>query len=101
MAEESKDYVFGVADITIGEGDNLIEFNGKDYLQADGGELTLTPQFTEFQFADFGETIVDRRLSGWEGSVTIVAGQEDAKILELALGTTTDVMDSTDRKSVV
>lgn len=95
MAEE-KEYIFGVADITIGseENDDIIKFDGKDYLQAEGGELTLTPQFTEFQFADFGETIVERRLSGWEGTLTIVAGQETAEILQLALNSTEDITDS-------
>ncbi|CEI81307.1 hypothetical protein BN997_01125 [Oceanobacillus oncorhynchi] len=92
MAEQ-KEYIFGVADITIGEGADQIKFDGKDYLQADGGSLNLTPQFTEFTFADFGETVVERRLSGWEGTVTIVAGQEDAEILKLALASTEPITD--------
>ncbi|MFD1350145.1 hypothetical protein [Oceanobacillus caeni] len=77
-----------MADIEIGEGADRIKFDGKDYLQAEGGSLSLTPQYTEFTFEDFGETVVERRLSGWEGEVTIVAGQEDAEILELALAST-------------
>lgn len=92
MAE--KEYIFGVADIEIGEGENQIKFDGKDYLQAEGGSLNLTPQYTEFTFADFGETVVERRLSGWEGELTIVAGQEDADILELALASTEDITDT-------
>ncbi|HLR58917.1 MAG TPA: hypothetical protein VK094_00365 [Pseudogracilibacillus sp.] len=91
MAE--KEYIFGVADIEIGEGDNLIKFDGKDYLQAEGGSLALTPSYTEFQFEDFGETIVERRLAGWEGTVTIVAGQEDTEILDLALASTEKITD--------
>ncbi len=92
MAE--KEYIFGVSDIEIGEGDNKIKFDGKDYLQAEGGSLNLTPQYAEFQFADFGETIVERRLTGWEGTVTIVVGQEDAELLELALASTEDITDT-------
>jgi hypothetical protein len=92
MAE--KEYIFGVADIEVGDGDDKIKFDGKDYLQAEGGSLSLTPQYTEFTFEDFGETIVERRLSGWEGEVTIVAGQEDADILELALASTEPITDT-------
>lgn len=91
MAENAKEYIFGVADITIGEGQDQIKFDGKDYLQAEGGSLSLTPQYEDITFADFGETPVEKRLSGWEGEVTISAGQEDAKILELALASTVPV----------
>lgn len=92
MAE--KEYIFGVADIEIGEGADQIKFDGKEYLQAEGGSLSLTPQYTDFTFADFGETVVERRLAGWEGEVTIVAGQEDADILELALASTEAITDT-------
>lgn len=96
--DKEKEYIFGVATITIGdeESNDLIKFDGKDYLQAEGGELTLTPQFTEFTFEDFGETVIERRLSGWEGTLTIVAGQETAEILELALNSTEDITDTAD-----
>lgn len=91
---DNKEYIFGVADIEIGEGKDAIKFDGKDYLQAEGGSLSLEPQYTEFQFEDFGETIVERRLSGWEGTITIVAGQEDVEILELALASTQPITDT-------
>lgn len=91
---DGKEYIFGLADIEIGEGEDKIKFDGKDYLQAEGGSLNLTPQYTEFTFADFGETIVERRLSGWEGTVTIVAGEEDANLLELALASTENITDT-------
>lgn len=91
---DNKEYIFGVADIEIGEGASAIKFDGKDYLQAEGGSLTLTPQYTEFTFEDFGETIVERRLSGWEGELTIAAGQEDVEILELALASTEPITDT-------
>lgn len=97
---ENKEYIFGVADIEIGEDDDKIKFDGKDYLQAEGGSLNLEPQFEEFTFEDFGETIVERRLSGWEGTVTIVAGQEDVDILELALASTESITDVESDKAV-
>lgn len=83
MAE--KEYIFGVADISIGDD---IKFDGKDLLQAEGGSISLAPTYTEFTFEDFGETIVERRLSGWEGSVTVVAGEEDVRLMNLALAST-------------
>ncbi|WP_339233809.1 hypothetical protein [Oceanobacillus sp. FSL W7-1281] len=85
---ENKEYIFGIADIEIGEGEDKINFDGKDYLQAEGGSLSLTPSYAEITVADFGETVVQRRLTGWEGQVTISAAQEDAKILKLALAST-------------
>lgn len=89
-----KEIVFGMADITIGDGADVIKFDGKDYLQAEGGSLTITPTYVEFVVADFGETVIERRLSGWDASVTIVAAQEDSKILELALASTEEITDT-------
>ncbi|MUK89156.1 hypothetical protein GMD78_12310 [Ornithinibacillus sp. L9] len=97
---DQKEYVFGLADITIGEGEDVIKFDGKDYLQAEGGELTLTPLFADITFQDFGDTIVERRLTGWEGQLTIVVGQESADILELALGVTENITDATSSEVV-
>ncbi len=91
---DNKEFIFGVADIEIGEGEDKISFDGKDYLQAEGGSLTLTPSYAEITVADFGETIVERRLTGWEGQVSIVAAQEDAKILKLALASTEPITDT-------
>ncbi|MDY0395427.1 hypothetical protein RWE15_14500 [Virgibacillus halophilus] len=63
-------------------------------MQAEGGSLTLTPQYEDFTFADFGETVVEKRLKGWEGEVKVVAGQEDVNILELALASTESITDT-------
>ncbi|MYL44587.1 hypothetical protein GLV94_02930 [Virgibacillus halodenitrificans] len=93
MAGE-KAIVFGLADITIGDGVDALTFNGTDYLQAEGGELSLTPQFQDITVEDFGEVPIEKRLSGWEGQLKVVAAEEDAKILELALGATEDITDS-------
>lgn len=86
---------FGVADITIDEGGtNPINFNGVDYLQAEGGEVTLEPVLADIKFADFGDVNYDDYINGYEGTVKIVASKNDVEILKLALG-------HTDRKSVV
>ena len=90
MAQE-KEIVYGLADITIGEGEDAIKFDGKDYLQAEGGEVSITPQFEDITVEDFGEVPIEKRLTGWEGELTVVAAQEDADILELALGATEKV----------
>lgn len=91
---KKKEYIFGVADVEIGEGDDKISFDGKDYLQAEGGSLNLEPQYEEIQFEDFGETVVEYRLVGWEGTFTVVAGQEDVNILQLALASTEEIEDT-------
>src|SRR5699024_5309478 len=86
-----KEIIYGLANITIGEGEDAIKFDGKEYLQAEGGEVSLTPQFEDITVEDFGEVPIEKRLTGWEGELTVVAAQEDAKILELALGATEKV----------
>lgn len=95
FAEGDKIYMFGLADITIKKADGtMLKFDGKDYLQADGGELSLTPSYRELTFKDSGDTVVERRLAGWEGTVTFVIGQEDNAVLDLALSSTVPIMDS-------
>lgn len=85
-------YSFGLADITIAMGETPLIFDGKDYLQADGGELNLTPTFRDLSFKDTGDTVDQRRLGGWEGTVTFVVGQEDLKLMKLALGPVKEIM---------
>lgn len=95
---EKDEFIFGVADIIIGDDDDKdqIRFDGEEYLQAEGGSIEITPQYEDITFEDFGETPVQKRLSGWEGQVTVVAGQEDAKILNLALASTEQVSGDND-----
>lgn len=87
-------YSFGLADITISMGETPLIFDGKDYLQADGGELSLTPSFKDITFKDTGDAPDQRRLGGWEGTVTFVVGQEDLKLMKLALGPVKEVFDA-------
>ena len=93
FAVEPELYSFGLADITLTKGDTTIALDGKDYLQADGGEISLVPVFRELGFKDFGDTVVQRRLAGWTGTVTFVVGQEDLALLQTALSAVDEITD--------
>lgn len=93
-------YSFGLADITVSKGDEVLNINGADYLQVDGGEVSLTPTFRPLNFKDFGDTNVQQRLSGWGGTVSFVVGQEDLKLMKLALSAV-DEISSADATPVV
>lgn len=95
FAVEPELFSFGLADITIAIDETPLVFDGKDYLQADGGELSLTPTWREVNFKDTGDTIDQRRLGGWEGTVTFVVGQEDLRLMKLALSAVNDITDTT------
>ena len=89
---------FGMADIIIGSGDNIIKFDGRNgdkdsYLQVDGGKITIEPKTADIQFADYGESNYDDREVGQEVTVTVVAGQETIDTLKLALSAAVDVKD--------
>lgn len=86
---------FGPADITVGEGTDVLSFNGKDYLQVEGGEVTITPSFADENFIDFGDSAYDQYVTGYEGTVTFTIGQESAKLLELALAASQRITDTT------
>lgn len=93
MAEPLK-IPYGLADITIGEGPDAIKFDGVEYLQADGGELSLEPQLNDINVADYGTGVYDHRIGGYEGSLTIVAAEEDIDVLAAALSYTEDITDT-------
>jgi hypothetical protein len=86
---------FGAADITIGEGADVVAFNGKDYFQADGGSVSLEPILSNITFIDFGEGDYDDRVNGWNGTVTVVGSQNDIKLLKVALSAADVVTDGT------
>lgn len=88
-------YSFGLADITIERDGIALKFDGKDFLQADGGELSLVPAYRELKFKDTGDTTVERRLAGWTGTVTFVVGQEDLALMELAMSSVDQITDTT------
>lgn len=84
---------FGLADITIGTGADQIKFDGKTYLQADGGEISIEPELEDIVIPDFGNTPYDQIIVGFNGTCTIVAGNRDLKVLALAMGYTEGIMD--------
>lgn len=90
------DASFGLADVTLEdlETDEIFTFNGSELLQADGGELSLTPSFKEINFKDTGDTVDERRVGGWTGTFTMVVGQDDLRLLKTALGPVKAIMDT-------
>jgi hypothetical protein len=86
---------FGPATITIGEGATALKFDGKDYLQVEGGELTITPSFEDETFVDTGTGRYDAYVTGYEGALTFTIGQESAKLLSLVLAASQNITDTT------
>ncbi|MFA2556192.1 hypothetical protein AB1I77_25695 [Bacillus paranthracis] len=82
---------FGLATITVGEGAEAIVFDGKNYFQADGGEINISPILGEIKIQDFGDSVYDDIFMGLEGELTIVAGNRDLKVLSLAMGYTENI----------
>jgi hypothetical protein len=87
---------FGLADITVtgATPEESIIFNGKDYFQSDGGEINLEPEFEEIVIQDFGTQKYDEILVGFNGELTIVAGNRDLKVLALAMSYTESITDT-------
>lgn len=86
MALDAQKIPFGLSNITIGEGEDAVKFNGVDGFQAEGGEVTITPIFEDIVIADFGPGVYDKRFVGNETSVTIVAAEETIDNMVLAMG---------------
>lgn len=90
--------MFGLADIIIGQGADIIKFDGKNgdersYLQVEGGSVKFEPTLEDVKFADYGDNPYDQRVIGYEVTITVVAGQETIDILKLAIAGTQDVTD--------
>ena len=77
---------FGMADITIGEDENKIKFDGAENFQAEGGEISIEPILAEIQIADFGESIYDELLNGFTGELTIVGAEDKLEVIEQVFG---------------
>lgn len=86
---------FGLATITIGTGVDALTLDGVSYFQADGGELNIEPQFEEITFQDFGSSPYDKRISGYEGSLKVVVGQNDLKLMQKLFAYHSDIMETT------
>ncbi|AYP68831.1 hypothetical protein BpsM61_00057 [Bacillus phage vB_BpsM-61] len=73
---------FGVADVTIGEGPDALKFDGVEYFQAEGGELSIEPLLSEITFQDFGEGAYDDYINGFTPTLNLVVGQNDLKLMQ-------------------
>lgn len=91
---QTEEIPFGLADITVGEGAEAITFDGSEYFQAEGGELTLTPVFQDITIADTGESVFDKILTGFNGSLTFVAAQATIKTIQSALSAVDTITDT-------
>lgn len=82
---------FGMADFIINEGqDDELRFDGKlcdanSLLQAEGGQVELTPMTEEVTIADFGNGAFDHYVVGWEGEVTITGAKTTIDVLAKTL----------------
>lgn len=88
--------IFGISDIIIGEGDNIIKFDGKNgdkdsYLQAEGGSVSFEPELEDVVIADYGNSPYDQRSTGYNVTVSIVAAQQTIDMLLLAIAGTDTV----------
>src|SRR5690606_10425805 len=52
--------------------------------------------FKDINFKDTGDAADERRSGGWTGTVTFVVGQDALRLLKLALGPVTAIMDTDD-----
>jgi hypothetical protein len=83
---------FGLADFTIGEGAEIIKFDGKENFQADGGEISIEPILEAVNVADFGASDYDDFVNGYTGEITIVGAEHNLKLIELAMAYSDKVM---------
>ncbi|MEK4754794.1 hypothetical protein MKX72_20035 [Priestia sp. FSL R5-0597] len=96
-ATERVDKMFGQANIkfTHIKSGKVLNFNGKEYLQAEGGEYTLTPSYYDEQWADSAENVVEKWLTGQEGAVKVVIGQYSPSLMQMALNAVQTITDTT------
>lgn len=93
---------FGLADITVEKADGTkISFNGKDYLQVEGGEVTLTPSYSDISFADFGDSVYDQYIQGYTGAVNFTAGQQDLEVMQTAMSYLDTITDTANPETPV
>lgn len=84
---------FGLATITIGTGADALALDGKDYFQAEGGELSIEPDLGAIEFQDYGSSPYDERIMGYTGELTVVVGQNDLKLFEKLYGFHSKIVD--------
>jgi hypothetical protein len=96
MALDLERIPFGLSNITITDAnDEVVKFDGVEELQAEGGEVTISPELEDIVIADYGNTAYDQRVVGYTGTVTINAAQESIAVLQMALAASEAIVDST------
>lgn len=85
---------FGLADFTIGEGVDIVKFDGIDNFQADGGEVSIEPILEAVNIADFGASDYDDFINGFTGEITIVGAEHSLKLIELAMAYADKIVDA-------
>jgi len=95
MAEtQEQKYEFGFATFTFDEGtENELRFDGKlcedgSYMQAEGGELELTPITEEIELPELGGGVFDHIQTGWEGSLKIVGSKASLDLISKTISGT-------------
>lgn len=95
MAEtQEQKYEFGFATFTFDEGtENELRFDGKlcedgSYMQAEGGELELTPVTQEIELPELGDGVFDHIQTGWEGSLKIVGSKASLDLISKTISGT-------------
>lgn len=88
--------IFGMSDVIVGEGENIIKFDGVDgdensYFQAEGGSVSFEPELEDVVIADHGNGPWDQRSTGYNVTVNIVAAQQTIDMLLLAIAGTDTV----------
>lgn len=86
---------FGLADFIIGEGADVIKFDGIENFQADGGEISIEPILETVNVADFGGSDYDDFINGFTGEVTIVGAEHSLKLIDLAMAYSDKIMQTT------
>lgn len=85
---------YGFADIIFDEGtENEVRFDGKlcedgSHMQADGGELELTPITEEMKLPELGDSVFDYVTNGWEGKLKVVASKATLDLISKTLSGT-------------
>jgi hypothetical protein len=97
-----EDIMFGLANIYIGaDGADQIKFDGNEYFQAEGGEITFEPSWETITVKDLGNDAYDERLVGLAVNITIAAASENIKMLRTAMRSyTQSITDTTTSEEV-
>jgi len=89
--------MFGLANfkLTHIKSNKVLNFDGAEYLQAEGGEISFTPSYYDETWADSGENVVEKYVTGQEGTVQLVVGQYSPDLMQLAMNAVKAITDTT------